>query len=57
MKLITKFISVAKFAKKVGKSRQRIYQLIREHRLKKGEDYTIIDKVTHSIVIREDLKV
>lgn len=51
------FISVHKLAKKINVPRQKIYRLIREHRLKKNIDYTKKKIKVERILVREDLKI
>ncbi len=48
------FIPVFAYSRLKNISRQKLYRLIREKRLKKGSDYTIIEKTVHRIVINPD---
>jgi hypothetical protein len=49
------FIPVFQFTKKDKTKRERIYRFIREHRLKEGVDFKIMEKVVKRTYVRNDL--
>ncbi|MCX7911147.1 MAG: hypothetical protein N2505_06185 [Endomicrobia bacterium] len=51
------FIPVHKYAVKKNIPRQKIYRLIREHRLKEGVDYVRRKIEVERILVRKDLKI
>jgi hypothetical protein len=52
-----KFISVLKFCNETGIDRQKIYRLIREHKLQEGKDFIVVEKTVRRIQINNDINI